>query len=171
MEELSIQSRLRTLFNFIIGFEIGIIICATVAYFVINWNKPKYEKIVSPLPTDFVIPTKKPVPKESPTPIPAGEYYKISYYDQSYCDKYNPKCITASGERFNDTDFTAACSSRHALGERHKIYYKGSSVIIRCNDRGGFEALGRDMDLSKSAFETLAPLSKGVIEVKIEEIN
>jgi len=44
--------------------------------------------------------------------------------------------------------------------------------VARCNDRGSFnEKYNREMDLSKATFATLAPLSKGVIAVKIEKLK
>lgn len=45
----------------------------------------------------------------------------------------------------------------------------GKSVIVVINDRGPF-APGRIIDLDKVAFEKIAPLGAGVINVKMEEI-
>ncbi len=45
----------------------------------------------------------------------------------------------------------------------------GKSVIVRINDRGPFVA-GRIIDLDKVAFEKIASLGTGVINVKMEEI-
>lgn len=156
--------------NKIFSFCLGVVVCATSCTLIINSQKQKHEKILSPVPEYSTTPTKKPIPTESPTPIPINEYHEVSFYDQSYCDKYSPKCITASGERFVDSDFTAACSSRHALGDKLKVSYENNSVIVRCNDRGAFESLGRDLDLSKASFEALAPISKGVLQVQIEKL-
>jgi rare lipoprotein A (peptidoglycan hydrolase) len=100
--------------------------------------------------------------------LPTNDLQKVSYYDQSYCQKFGLDCITASGEKFDDTAFTCACSAFWALGSLLKITYQENSVVARCNDRGGFKKYGRVADLSKATFEKLAPLSKGVIEVKIE---
>ena len=97
--------------------------------------------------------------------------YRVSYYSNDYCVKHNPGCITASGEKFDDTKFTAACSSRWRLGQRLRLTYKDNSVEIVCNDRGSFsEKYGRALDLSKAAFEALSPLSYGVIRVFVDEI-
>jgi len=46
----------------------------------------------------------------------------------------------------------------------------GKSVIVRINDRGPFVA-GRIIDLDKVAFEEIASLGAGVIDVKMEEIT
>jgi rare lipoprotein A len=95
---------------------------------------------------------------------------KVSWYGQEYCDKHSPACITASGEKFDDTKLTVACSSKYKIGDTFKITYGEKTVMAKCNDRGGFEKYGREMDLSKATFATLAPLSKGVIAVKIEKL-
>lgn len=46
----------------------------------------------------------------------------------------------------------------------------GQSVIVRINDRGPFVP-GRIIDLDKEAFEKIASLGAGVIDVKMEEIH
>lgn len=45
----------------------------------------------------------------------------------------------------------------------------GKSVIVKINDRGPFVP-GRIIDLDKVAFEKIAPLGAGVIDVKMEEV-
>ena len=103
---------------------------------------------------------------------PEYRYGEVSYYDESYCKKYNSGCRTASGEVFDDTAFTAACSYDYPLGTNLRFYYGENSVVVRCNDRGSFESkYGRIADLSKKAFETLAPIEKGIIKVKIEVLR
>ena len=46
----------------------------------------------------------------------------------------------------------------------------GKSVVVRINDRGPFTK-SKLIDLSPAAFEELASLSKGVINVKIEVVK
>lgn len=46
----------------------------------------------------------------------------------------------------------------------------GKSVVVRINDRGPF-VRGRIIDLSKSAFASIANLSAGVVKVKIEVVR
>ena len=94
---------------------------------------------------------------------------KASWYGvKEYCEKYNPKCIMANGQKLDDEDFTAACGSQWVLGDMVSISHNGKTVIVECTDRGSFEEkYGRVLDLSKAAFSALAPLSKGVIEVEI----
>jgi len=96
---------------------------------------------------------------------------KVSFYDESYCRRFNPACITASGERFRETDMSCACSNNYDIGSHFRFSFNGNSVVARCNDRGSFkEKYGRDFDLSKGAFEALAPISRGVLTVEIEEL-
>ncbi|NIS74490.1 MAG: septal ring lytic transglycosylase RlpA family lipoprotein, partial [Deltaproteobacteria bacterium] len=46
----------------------------------------------------------------------------------------------------------------------------GKSVIVKINDRGPF-IKGRIIDLSPSAFKSIANLDSGVINVKIEVVQ
>ncbi len=106
-----------------------------------------------------------------PTPqVVAPTENTVSWYGQEYCDKYSPECITASGEKFDDSKLTVACSKKYKIGDTFKITYGEKTVVARCNDRGSFEKYGRELDLSKATFLALAPLSRGVIKVKIEKI-
>ena len=113
------------------------------------------------------------LPVREPSPSPVGRRYqgKASYYDGSYCEKFNPRCNTVSGEVFDETDFTLACLGNFPFGTAFKISYQERSVIARCNDRGGFESKGRIADLSKKIFSELSPLETGVIEIEMEELK
>jgi len=46
----------------------------------------------------------------------------------------------------------------------------GKTVVVKINDRGPF-VKGRILDLSKSAFSSIASTASGIIEVKIEVIE
>lgn len=87
-----------------------------------------------------------------------------------YADKFNGK-LTASGERFNNSDLTAA----HRVlpfGSRVLVTNtaNGNSVVVRINDRGPFKR-GRIIDLSRTAAKALGMLEKGVAEVTIEVVD
>jgi len=95
------------------------------------------------------------------------EYGKASFYG----DKFHGR-TTASGDVFDASDLTAA----------HRIYpfgtwlrvtntENGQSVDVRVNDRGPYGDSQRILDLSKAAFERIAPLSRGVIWVTIQKIQ
>jgi rare lipoprotein A (peptidoglycan hydrolase) len=73
---------------------------------------------------------------------------------------------TASGERFNENDMTAAHRSL-AFGTRLRVTWRGRSVVVRINDRGPFIA-GRVLDLSKGAARALGLIGAGVGHVTAE---
>lgn len=87
-----------------------------------------------------------------------------------YADRHqNQK--TASGERYQHAATTAA-HKKLPFGSRVKVtnVANGKSVVVRINDRGPF-VRGRIIDLSKSAFASIANLSAGVVKVKIEVVR
>ena len=78
---------------------------------------------------------------------------------------------TANGERFDMYELTAAHKTL-PLGSRVMVRNpaNGKEVVVRINDRGPFVP-GRIIDLDKVAFEKIASLGAGVIDVKVEEIH
>ena len=119
----------------------------------------------------------KPNPTNSPKPTNPSqlrESYKVtaSYYTTDYCERFNPSCLTASGEVFTNEGLTAACSGDLPLGTKVRITSDKGSVEVVCNDRGSFsKKYGRTFDLTPTAFNQLAPLSQGVVEVSFSIIN
>lgn len=89
-----------------------------------------------------------------------------SYYAMSL--EGNP---TTSGEIYLHDSLTAAHRSL-PLGTKLKVENldNGKTVVVRVNDRGPY-ADNRILDLSRAAFKQLAPLSEGLIEVEITEID
>lgn len=79
--------------------------------------------------------------------------------------------LTASGERFDMNDYTAAHRTL-PFGARLLVTSldTGLSVIVRVNDRGPFVA-GREIDLSRAAASAIGLLGYGVGQVQIEEIR
>lgn len=72
--------------------------------------------------------------------------------------------MTASGERFNQHDFTAA----HKQLPLHSIVdvtnpQNGKTVRVRINDRGPY-VKGRSIDLSAAAFAAIENPNKGIIK-------
>ena len=96
-----------------------------------------------------------------------------SYYTYESCVREGTSGVwTASGERFNHDDLTAAMWGVK-FGTRVKVTNidNGKSVIVRINDRGPSKKLvkkGRIIDLSKGAFKSIANLKRGIINVKVE---
>jgi rare lipoprotein A len=84
---------------------------------------------------------------------------------------YTEGILTASGERFNTHEFTAAHPTL-PFGTRLRVtnLATGRHVIVRVNDRGPFIA-GRIVDLSYSAAENLGMLGRGVAKVKIDVVQ
>lgn len=78
---------------------------------------------------------------------------------------------TANGERFDQAKLTAAHRTL-PFGTRLKVTntQTGKSVMVRVNDRGPF-VKGRIIDLSSSAFKTIASLNAGVAPVRIQVVD
>ena len=91
-----------------------------------------------------------------------GNTCKASYYWQGQ--------MTATGERFNPNDLTAAHKTLK-FGTKVKVTNpsNGKSVVVRINDRGPYIA-GRCLDLSKAAMEAIGGTSAGVITVNWETV-
>jgi rare lipoprotein A len=84
---------------------------------------------------------------------------------------YNEGSRTASGERLNPADLTAAHPSL-PFGTRVRVTSvdTGRSVIVRVNDRGPF-VRGRVLDVSYSAARQLDMTKQGVAKVKFEVVE
>ena len=91
---------------------------------------------------------------------------KASYYALKFQSKK-----TASGELYDNAKKTAA-HKKLPFGTKIKVtnIKNSKSVIVRINDRGPF-VKGRIVDLSGSAFSSIANLDAGIIKVKIEVIR
>ncbi len=78
-----------------------------------------------------------------------------------------PANITASGERMDPNELTAAHRSL-PFGTRVLVenLTNGRSVVVRINDRGPFVG-GRIIDLSKAAAESIGMLGAGTAQVRI----
>jgi rare lipoprotein A len=78
---------------------------------------------------------------------------------------------TANGERFDQGKLTAAHRTM-PFGTRVKVTntQNGRSVVVRVNDRGPF-VKGRVIDLSSTAFRSIASLNAGVVAVRIQVVD
>jgi len=78
---------------------------------------------------------------------------------------------TASGERFNQNDLTAAHRSL-PFGTKVQVtnLYNGRSVVVRINDRGPY-ARGRILDLSAGAASLIGVRSSGVAPIRLQILN
>ena len=89
-----------------------------------------------------------------------------SYYASEFSGKR-----TASGERFDPADFTAAHRSI-AFNSRVAVtnIANGKEVIVRINDRGPW-AKGRIIDISYAAAKVIGMHRSGTARVKLELLN
>jgi rare lipoprotein A len=94
----------------------------------------------------------------------SASYGLASYYSESAAP-------TASGERFNARELTAAHRTL-PFGTRVRVtnVKTGRSVTVRINDRGPF-VRGRIIDVSRSAAESLGMVGAGVAKVKLDVVQ
>jgi rare lipoprotein A len=107
----------------------------------------------------FDDPTIEPaVPTESAATVINGGV--ASWYGPGFAGRR-----TASGERFNPSEYTAAHRTL-PFGSRVRVTMNGRSVVVRINDRGPFHA-GRVIDLSQAAAEQLGLRARGSGRVEL----
>lgn len=101
--------------------------------------------------------------EDAKDPVVFREEGKASYYGDQFQGRK-----TASGERFDQRDMTAA-HPELPLGAEVTVKNPdtGKEVEVEINDRGPY-AKGRDIDLSKAAARELGITKEGVAEVEIE---
>ena|SRR5690606_9079459 len=98
---------------------------------------------------------------------PFKENAHVSYYH----DRFNGR-RTASGKKFNNTDYTAA-HRKLPFGTKLKVTNprNGKSVLVTVTDRGPFTK-GRELDLTRRAFMEIASDKRsGTMSAKIEIIK
>jgi rare lipoprotein A (peptidoglycan hydrolase) len=92
-----------------------------------------------------------------------------SFYNNNFNDRK-----TATGERFYNNKYTAACNLyKFNTIVRVTNLRNGKTVLVRINDRMHPNMLrkGRVIDLSQSAAKQLIFNSKGLVKVKVEAIG
>jgi rare lipoprotein A len=103
----------------------------------------------------------------------ASEKQTVSTKDATYglASFYSYDPHTASGEKFNKQELTAAHRTL-PFGTRLRVtdVATGRSVTVRVNDRGPFVP-GRVVDVSASAAESLGITGKGVAKVKLDVVE
>jgi len=107
------------------------------------------------------------IPTHSPAHLVGQvETGKASYYAMKYQFR-----TTASGERYSHFADTAAHKTL-PFGTLVRVtnIANGESVVVKINDRGPF-IKGRIIDLSRSAFDGIADLDVGIIDVKVKVIT
>lgn len=110
----------------------------------------------------------------TPTAPPKPESGWIGYTEKGkasfYADKHQYK-KTANGEHYSH-DLNTAAHRQIPFGSKINVtnVANGKSLVATVNDRGPF-VRGRIIDLSKSAFNSIASPSDGVIDVEIKVIE
>lgn len=97
--------------------------------------------------------------------------YKTNVHASYYHDKFQGR-KTASGQKYDNTKYTAA-HKKLKFGTKVKVTNpkNGKSVIVTVNDRGPFVS-GREIDLSKRAFNEIADGRKsGFLMVNLEIVE
>jgi rare lipoprotein A len=110
---------------------------------------------------------KAPVPVAKPKAAPSYQARgKASYYASRHHGRR-----TASGERLNNNDLTAA-HRELPFGTRVKVTNLANerSVVVRITDRGP-HGRGRLIDLSQAAARQLDMLRAGIAQVRIETVD
>ncbi|MFI6514355.1 septal ring lytic transglycosylase RlpA family protein [Spirillospora sp. NPDC050679] len=105
--------------------------------------------------------TQRPKPKKAPKArVVSSGSCQASYYWEGQ--------MTASGERFDPSELTAAHKTL-PMGTKVRVTNKnnGKSVIVRINDRGPYVG-GRCLDLSKAAMAEVGGTGSGVIPVSYQ---
>jgi rare lipoprotein A len=90
---------------------------------------------------------------------------------QGLASFYSEGTRTASGEKFNANELTAAHPTL-PFGTRLRVtnVSNGQSVTVRVNDRGPYVP-GRVVDVSYSAARTLGMVGGGVAKVKLDVVH
>ena len=118
----------------------------------------------------------KPPPKRATatttaTPSKQRPPFKVQHGMASWYGGRHHGGPTASGERFNKNELTAAHRTLK-MGTRVKVTRKknGRTVIVRINDRGPYSK-GRIIDLSEAAAKKLDMIRDGIAKVKVEVLE
>lgn len=95
----------------------------------------------------------------------------IKTASQGIASFYTEGTKTASGEKFNTHDLTAAHPTL-PFGTRLRVtdVASGRAVTVRVNDRGPY-VQGRVVDVSYSAADALGMVGKGLASVKLEVVQ
>jgi rare lipoprotein A len=88
-----------------------------------------------------------------------------------YADRFSGR-LTASGERYDPTAYTAAHRSL-PFGTIVRVVHESSGdwVLVRVNDRGPYGPHRRVIDLSREAARRLSMLQQGVVRVRVEVLQ
>jgi rare lipoprotein A len=106
-----------------------------------------------------------------PAPLPGPRLTGTGHALSGVASYYWQDQMTATGERFNKRDMTAAHKTL-PFGTRVRVTRldTGANVVVRINDRGPFKP-GRIIDLSERAAENLGMTNVGTTPVRLEVLG
>ncbi len=121
--------------------------------------------------TSFVTNRRVAVTKKHTPFAPAKNAAETQVASHGLASFYTEGTQTASGERFDTHELTAAHRTL-PFGTRLRVtnVATGRSVTVRVNDRGPFIP-GRVVDVSHSAAETLGMVGGGIAKVKLDVVQ
>ena len=130
---------------------------------------PPHERSASWLSNEPVA-THRP-PPFAPVRAASGMLSGVPMASQGLASFYTEGSRTASGERFDTHQLTAAHPTL-PFGTRLRVtnVATGRSVTVRVNDRGPYVP-GRIVDVSYSAAESLGMVGRGVAKVKLDVVQ
>jgi rare lipoprotein A len=105
------------------------------------------------------------------SPLAAREALAADGGASGVASYYSSGSVTASGERFDPNELTAAHRTL-PFGTKLRVtnLQTGQSVTVRVNDRGPFVP-GRVVDVSHGAANSLGLVGKGVAKVKLDVVE
>jgi len=112
--------------------------------------------------TAFTVPEPEPTVAEPRIP-PAAEPIELFGVASWYGEWFRGR-TTSCGEPYDPDALTAAHRSL-PCGTRLRVEHGDRRVVVEVNDRGPYVA-GRHIDLSRAAFARLAPLGRGLLDVR-----
>lgn len=141
----------------------GILCGALVGIYVISRIQETLPEPVQILPE---LPTRAPTISPTPTPKQTGTTGIASYYSRAGCIGCSPSLTMANGQELDDNALTVAYN-RAPLGTRIKVVNiaNGQEVIARVTDTGGFEKIGRIIDLTIATRDAIGCSSLCKVEV------
>ena len=118
-----------------------------------------------------VVSNPHPAPARTAKHIPSATKSAAKTSSYSVASFYKDDTETASGEKFDPDQLTAAHRTL-PFGTRLRVtnVETGRSVTVRINDRGPYIP-GRSVDLSYSAADTIGMVERGVTKVKVEVVR
>ena len=116
-------------------------------------------------------PARRVVAVQRPTPFLRRDATETKTASSGIASFYTEGTRTASGEKFNTLELTAAHPTL-PFGTKLRVtnVATGRAVTVRVNDRGPYVA-GRVVDVSYSAADALGMVGRGVAKVKLDVVQ